>query len=64
MPATAVAGKACHAAIPISLASCTDPVCPVFQACLVDHNAADFDDDSALDLRKRFKISKIKPCKS
>ena len=54
MPATAVAGKACHAVVHISLASCTDPVCPVFQACLVDHNAADFDDDSALDLRKRF----------
>lgn len=53
----AVAGKICHIAVHISLANCTDPLCPVFQACLVCQNAADFDDDTCLDLKRRFNIS-------
>ena len=57
----AVAGKICHTAVHISLANCTDPLCPVFQACLVCQNAADFDDDTCLDLKRRFNISFLKP---
>lgn len=53
----AVAGKICHIAVHISLANCTDPLCPVFQAFLVCQNAADFDDDTCLDLKRRFNIS-------
>ena len=50
-----VAGKTYHAVAHVSLASCTDPVYPVFQVCPVDHNAVGFDDDSGLDLKRRFK---------
>ena len=57
MIVTAVAGKICHVVVHISPASCIDPVCPVFQACLVDHNAADFADDNGLDLKRRYLIS-------
>ena len=53
----AVAGKIYHIVVHISLANCTDPLCPVFQACLVCQNAADFDDDTCLDLKRRFHIS-------
>ena len=53
----AVAGKICHTVVHISLANCTDPLCPVFQACLVCQSAADFDDDTCLDLKRRFNIS-------
>ena len=43
-------GKAGHTGAHISPASCTDLACPAFLACLVDHNVADFVDDSGLDL--------------
>lgn len=43
-------GKAGHTGAHISPASCSDLACPVFLACLVDHNVADFVDDSGLDL--------------
>ena len=46
-------GKAGHTGAHISPASCTDLACPVFLACLVDHNAADFVDDNGLDLEVR-----------
>ena len=47
-------GKTCHTVAHISPASCIDPVCPVFLACLVDHiiNVADFVDDSGLGLKE------------
>ena len=55
----AVAEKICHPVVHISPANCTDPLCPVFQACLVCQNAADFhhDGDTYLDLKRRFNIS-------
>ena len=53
----AVAGKVCHTVVHISPANCTDPLCPVFPACLVCQNAADFDDDTCLDLKRGFNIS-------
>ena len=43
-------GKAGHTGAHISPASCTDLACPAFLACLVDHNVADFVDNSDLDL--------------
>lgn len=45
-------GKTGHTGAHISPASCTDLACPVFLACLVDHNVADFVDDSGLDLEE------------
>ena len=45
-------GKTCHTVAHISPASCIDPVGPVFLACLVDHNVADFVDDSGLGLKE------------
>ena len=45
-------GKTCHTVAHISPASCIDPVCPVFLACLVDHNVADFVDNSGLGLKE------------
>ena len=44
-------GRPCHTRAHISPASCTDLACPAFLACLVDHNVADFVDDSDLDLK-------------
>ena len=55
MTVLSVAGKTSHAVVRISLASCIYPVCPVFQAYLVDQSAAGFDGDSGLAL-KRFEI--------
>jgi hypothetical protein len=46
-------GKAGHTDAHISPASCTDLACPVFLACLGDHNVADFVDDNGLDLEVR-----------
>ena len=43
-------GKAGHTGAHIFPASCTDLACPAFLVCLVDHNVADFVDDSGLDL--------------
>jgi len=43
-------GKAGHTGAHISPASCTDLACPAFLACLVDHNVADFVDNSGLAL--------------
>ena len=43
-------GKAGDTGAHISPASCTDLACPAFLACLVDHNVADFVDNSDLDL--------------
>ena len=50
-------GKTCHTVAHISPASCIDPVCPVFLACLVDHNVADFVNDSGLGLKESKKNS-------
>jgi len=50
MIVTVAVGKVGHTGAHISPASCTDLACPVFLACLVDHNAAGFVDDSGLDL--------------
>ena len=45
-------GKTGHTGAHVSPASCTDLACPVFLAWLVDHNVADFVDDSDLDLEE------------
>ena len=44
-------GKTCHTVAHIS------PASPVFLACLVDHNVADFVDDSGLGLKESKKNS-------
>ena len=49
-------GKVCRTVAHISPASCIDPVCPVFLACLGDHNVADFVDDSGLGLKGRKQV--------
>ena len=57
MIVSATVGKICHAAVHICLASCIDPVGPVFLVYLVDRNVADFVDDSGFGLKGKRKSS-------
>ena len=57
MIVSAIVGKICHTAVHICLASCIDPVCPVFLAYLLDRNVADFVDNSSFGLKGKRKSS-------
>jgi len=66
MIVSVAAGEVGHTGAHISPASCTDLVCLAFLACLVDHNVADFVDDSglALEISKEWVSRAIKKLKS